>query len=129
MPRYAVRIPGRASHTVRSLCAAAGIECRASGAWIERPIDVRRDRPFDFCAEPGGYGKVRITLPASDPVTAARDALCVLAYGLHDLVAKESIRGQTWSRVAPPLGRPKQRKSMPGKERQRRFRLRRAAST
>ena len=51
-----------------------------------------------------GDGAVLIEIPKqslndADARDVARCALLVLAYHLHDLVAKESVRGQSWARA------------------------------
>lgn len=73
--------------------------------------------------EPGNYGKVKIIASfPRDKRKKARLALYILAYGLFDLVARESIRGSPWAKINPPAGRPRIAKAMSNAERQRRFR-------
>lgn len=126
LPKYVPRLDGSATHSLRTLCEAAGVPCRASGEWTERPIEILAADRMAITAEPGGYGKVRLEFPADSPQGVARTALAILAYGLHDLVAKQSIAGQAWSRAAPPMGRPKAARAMTPKERQKIFRARKA---
>ena len=57
-----------------------------------------------------------------DPIEQAKLALYILAHGLHDLVAKESIKGLSWTKPMPPTGRPKKMRALSNKERQKRFR-------
>jgi hypothetical protein len=126
-PRYRAVLPLPAAGTVsvRELCAAAGVPCRASGGWTERRIQVVRADGYDIEAEPGGWGTVRIAVPRRlKPGEAYRHALAALAFGLMDLVARESIRGQRWARPAPPRGRPATGTAWSNAERQRAYRHR-----
>jgi hypothetical protein len=79
---------------------------------------------LQISAEPGEWSAVQIGIPKSGKRDAARLALAVLAYAIHDVVAKQSIVGQSWARVAPPRGRIASGTAMSLAERQRRFRLR-----
>jgi hypothetical protein len=127
--RYAPRLtlsPG--ATTLRALCESAGVVCKASGAWTERVVDIVTGDTLEIVAEPGDGAPVRISLPANDHRSAARLALAVMAYGLHDLVAKESIRGASWTRIALPRGRIPSGAALTTRERQRRFRARRSGA-
>ena len=108
--------------TLQQLCADAGVRVRASGAWTQRRVEIVKGRSLSVTAEPGDNGQVKIALAHTTDQSDARTALAVMAYVLHDLVAKESIRGASWSRVALPRGRPKTGQALTLAERQRRFR-------
>ncbi len=51
-----------------------------------------------------------------------------MAYGMHDLVAKQSIAGKDWAGIGNPKGRPRGGRPMSNSERQKKFRERRAAT-
>ena len=110
--------------SIKALCELAGIECRASGAWTGREIETIEGGKLRVTAEPGDWGRVRIEIPKGDPQKQALLALAVLAYGMHDLVAKQSLLGNKLISVAPPRGRPRKARPLSGSERQRRFRER-----
>lgn len=111
------------AQSLRSLCEDAGVPCRASGAWTERRIVVVAGLRYRIEAEAGGYGLVKVEVPADlTPLDQKRHALGALAYGLMDLVARESLRGAVWARPAKPRGRPSRGMALSTKERQRRYR-------
>jgi hypothetical protein len=110
---------------LRGLCALAETPCQASGRWTERPVELA-DGPWAITATAASWGNVRITLPLTGHQRDdARQALCALAYGLHDLVARECVRGALWSRPRCPPGRRPSGQAMSAAERQMRFRCRR----
>jgi hypothetical protein len=78
-----------------------------------------------ICAEPGPWGKVKIEVPSSKEARRFAIALEALAYGLHDVVARESIRGSHISSVRPRMGRPKKGSQRSNRQRQRDYRERR----
>ena len=84
--------------------------------------DLDDDLPLEL---PGDWAEVRLQVPGTGE-TGARQALGYLAYELHDLVAKESIRSQTWAVIAPPRGRPRRGRALTAAERQARYRERHA---
>lgn len=108
--------------TLRDLCGLAGVSCRASGPWVERRIRPFEAETVTIRAEPGDWGRVEVGLPELTVVLRARGALLVLAYGLHDLVARQSVQGADWARLRPPRGRAKSGRALSNNERQRRFR-------
>lgn len=131
-PEYVPSLPRRRMRTLFELCAVAGVACRASGAWTNRPVGVGFDPQFPLgCiqAEPQ-RGAVRISVPegyAASELLMARYALGAMAFALFDLVSRESIRGAGWISIAPPRGRPAAARAMSNRERQRLFRQRRRA--
>ena len=108
--------------TLRELCELAGVRCKATGAFTDRKVELAEGEEIRVLAEPGDWGRVKIFLKTGSKKSMAMQALIVMAYGLHDLVAKESIRGESWVKLKAPVGRPKCTKPLLNKERQRRFR-------
>ena len=106
-PVYVRQIRGR-TRSIEELCRLAGVECRAFGKWVSRPIVIRAvgDR-IRVASEPGDWGVVEVTVPASVQLQQerARLALGALAYSLFDGVARASVAGHEWSRAALPRGR------------------------
>jgi hypothetical protein len=93
--------------TLRELLASAEAPCRASGRWTERQI-LLAVGDDEVLREPGEWGLVRIGIKErSTERDAARYALLVLAYSLMDIVARESIRGECWTKPSSPRGRPR----------------------
>lgn len=123
---YAPHLPLNNPLTVSELCAMAGVRCRASGAWTKRQVEVVFGNRIQVIAEPGDWGNVQIVVKIKSKVEGYRFALAIMAYSIQDLVAKESIKGTPWSRIAIPRGRPKTGQALTTKERQRRFRATRA---
>ncbi len=124
-PVYVRHIRGR-SRTIAQLCRAAGVECRAYGNWVNRPVVIRAaGESIRVVAEPGDWGMVEITVPASvqSEQERARLALGALAYSLFDGVARASVAGHEWSRAALPRGRqPGTARAKSNAERQKAFR-------
>ena len=115
--------------TLRQLCADAGIPCRASGAWCDRMVTYYEADCMEIWAMPGPQGSVLMSLPKGmTKKENARMALLVMAYGLFDGVARESVRGVDWARKIKPAGRPKSCLAMSNKERQRAWRARKLSS-
>lgn len=126
-PGYRPRLEQAPQATVRQLCERAGVACKASGARCERGVSWKKGRELAIEAEPGHVGRVHVVLPSnkarSDQV-AARNLLLVLAHGLHDGVAKESVRGVDWARRIAPCGRPRALRPKTNAQRQRDWRAR-----
>jgi len=123
--RYVRRLAiSKRARTLRALCETAGVECKASGNWTDRIVDLIDGDRILIAAEPGDWSAVQISLPQQDQRIAARIALAVMAYVLHDLVAKQSIMGANWSRVSAPRGRKRSGSALSTAERQRRYRVR-----
>jgi len=114
------------ARSIKQLCEQAGITCKASGKWVARQVEIIPGAEPQVSAEPGDWGKVQITLPAKYSLKKrARLALAILAYRFHDLVAKQSIKDHDWARITPPPGRPRSKKALSNRERQRLFQARR----
>jgi hypothetical protein len=122
-PQYLPVLLFEQAITIRELCEQAGVPCRASGAWTERKVEIR-EGSFAIHAEPGDWGGVRIFLPPGTQRKRARCALSVLAYALHDLVAKQSIVGAQWAGPEIPRGRQRSGQAKSNAERQKSFRAR-----
>lgn len=117
-------LDARRGRPVRDWLARAGAPCRASGAWVERRVVVVRGAAL-VERQPGEWGNVRIGVPRGlDPRAEARLVVGALAYGIGDLVCRESLRGAPWARPRPPRGRPRSGAALSGRERQRAFRAR-----
>jgi hypothetical protein len=123
-PQYRVKIRLKQALSLRQLCELAHVQCRASGAWVERKIEIVRAKDLQIIAEPGSWGNVRIEIPDSSYSNRFALALNILAYGLHDLVARESIRGTDLSVVRPHRGRPRRGSAKSNRQRQRELRRR-----
>jgi hypothetical protein len=122
--RILVSIDRTGEIPLRKLIERAGLSCRASGSWAERGIVLMPGRD-DILREPGSAGRVAIGVPAAaSPRAQARHAVAALAYGVMDVVARESIRGAAWARVKTPPGRPRRGLAKSTAQRQREYRSR-----
>ena len=110
--------------SIAELCQRVNIPCLASGDWTQRKVEIRHGEILIIEAEPGDWGAVRLTIKKSTKTKEAQTALLILAYALHDLVAKESIKNLPWSKVPVPRGRIRTGKALSNAERQRIFRER-----
>lgn len=107
IPRYSNRLSEDGARPLSEICALAGIPCRASGMMARRLVVVL---PSNEGGQPSiqaratTWGVVHIRVPAQVKTERgrARYALGALAFGLHDVAAKESIRRMRWSRAADP---------------------------
>jgi hypothetical protein len=125
-PQILEHVSSAGARTLRSLLAEAGAPCRASGPFTERPIRVIAGEPGLLQKEPGDWTVVVVGVPSGlSERDAARHAAAVLAYGLMDVVARESLRGLPWAKPAPPRGRPRRGEAVSNRERQRAHRQRR----
>jgi hypothetical protein len=110
--------------TLSELCSLAQVSCKASGEWTQRLVEIVEGDELRIIAEPGPWGKVKIEAPSSKEVRRFAIALEALAYGLHDVVAREGIRGSNISPVRPRTGRPKKGSQRSNRQRQRDYRER-----
>ncbi len=122
-PVYVKRLKLVNPITLTKLCKLAGVSCAASGDWVNRKIDLIESNTFQVVCEPGDWSAVRIELPDKKLEERARLALTALAYSLHDLVARQSLKGAKWNTIVAPRGRPKLKAALSNRERQRRFRI------
>lgn len=102
IPRYTSTPARQDTIPLHELCKLAGVSCRASGKWIERPICLQKDTTGGigqiFC-EPGNTGTVTLFVPSNYAETEqdmARWGLGAMAYSVFDLVARESIKNALW---------------------------------
>ena len=123
-PKVVASLSLRHPVSLEQHCANLGLRCRGSGAWTKRMIEVRYKTELEIQVEPGDWGSVLIMAPTKAAADRSQLALYILAYGLHDLVAKESIRHTSIAEISPPVGRPRISRALSTKERQRRFRAR-----
>lgn len=124
-PHYVQQIHKGNFLPLGQLCQCAGVKCAASGSWTERKVDIKYGNLLRIEVEPGDWGAVRIVMKKSTKLAEARLALLVLAYSLHDLVAKQSIIGAPWARVPIPSGRIKTGMALSNSQRQKIFREKR----
>lgn len=115
-------------YTLRKLCEIGGVQCKATGKWTERLIEVIQGSEIKIFAEPGDWGSIKIEVNYNTIQSRARHALAILAYVFNDLVAKQSIQGEPWTKIELPVGRRKTGKALSNKERQERFRQRQVES-
>ena len=122
---YTPTLPAGNAQGLASLCAQAGVPCRASGAWCQRQVSWAEGEEMAIQATPGSMGQVHVVLPKKlPPRERARWLLVVMAYAVFDGVARESVRGVDWSRNITPRGRPKAPRAKTNAERQRAWRER-----
>jgi hypothetical protein len=130
VPRLRSRVLARQRRfwPLREVCARAGVLCRASGPWTERPIGLVAWRSAEIVAEASPRTAVLVRVPRPiwrrGPAARARFALEALAYVLMDLVARESVRGRREFRCTHRPGRPRTGAAISNRDRQRRFRAR-----
>ena len=124
-PRIVAHIDTRGAHSLRELLAEAGAPCLASGPWTERLVRIVPSGQRRIDKEPGDWTPVCVHVTAGlSGRDAARFAAAAMAYGLMDLVARQSIRGQQWAKPARPRGRPPTGAARSNRERQRAYRSR-----
>ena len=124
----AAALPGGRRSTVRQLCRAAGVECRVVGAPAERCV-ILAEAPLPRALRtPGPLGPVWLGLPRGDSRRRALQALGLLAYGVFDYCARESLRGLPIARPTAGPGRPRTGTALSAAERQRRYRGRRGVA-
>lgn len=88
IPKYTAKINRDAKWlSLLDLCREAGIPCCASGAWVNRMVAREFNTEMSILVEPGDTGRVLLAMPD----TGAMAALEVMAYAMHDGVAKQSI--------------------------------------
>ena len=131
-PKYVPFVPDEGAIPLHELCERAGVPCRASGEWTRRPVVIARANDEDGNIVVDVHrGTVQVGVPTrwdGTDILAARYALGALAYGLFDLVARESITGQPWARIKRPPGPRRSGTASTSRERQRRYRVRHAAA-
>lgn len=122
-PAYVRQIFDTASfQSLKEWCEQAHIPCKASGDWTNQRLGLI-DKAL-LCIEIDSLGQIGIggLESGKTPTKIAQDVLCIAAYHLHNLVAKESVRGYLWAKVTAPTGRVRQVRVKSNAERQRTFR-------
>ncbi len=125
IPKNVETLP-EGGESLRAWCDAAGVVCRASGAWVERRVigmpsiePAIRRVPLN--------GAVEIGVPAhhaKSRQSIARYVLGAMAFAIFDHVARETIRGREWSKIEAPRGRRKSGVAQSNRLRQANFRRR-----
>ncbi|MFN0062928.1 MAG: hypothetical protein ACKVPX_10480 [Myxococcaceae bacterium] len=124
-PTYVAHLPrGVKFKALRAWCALAGVPCRASGRWAERPVAAHTTRSDGILAEATPGTAVVVNVKPASPEAVARQVIAALAYGLMDGAARASIAGAPWSKPSAKAGRPRTGRALTSRERQRRFRQR-----
>lgn len=88
--------------SLKEVCERAGVACRASGKWVNRPIFLSFDQHNEKILAEGthSYHAVHIVCKHRDPVEQAKWALGALAYStLFDGVARASIKCAHWKNI------------------------------
>ncbi len=129
-PQYLPFVPSDGAIPIHELCERAGLPCKASGEWAKCLIIVVR------CNDDDGHvvvdvtkGLIRVEVPkrwGGTDALDARYALGALAYSLFNLVARESIKGQEWAKIARSPGPRRSGAALTSRERQQRYRARHA---
>ena len=127
-PKYRPFVSPDGAIPLYDLCDRAGVPCKASGEWTRRAVVmVPSDDDDGSITVDVAHGTVAIGVPmhwGGTDVQDARYALGALAYGLFDLVARESIKGQPWAQIRRPPGPRRTGTALTNTERQRRYRAR-----
>lgn len=129
IPQFVQSIAPTERQALREVLKTAGLACRASGPWTNRQVVISPMQDSELCIqrEPGDWGCVLIGVPFDlDEQDQARYAVAALAYGLMDLVARQSIAGASWARPSMPRGRALSGRAQTGAQRQRAYRARKA---
>ena len=91
IPEYVTALSRDGMQPLHAICTQAGVVCKASGDWINRPVALVFDANLPdgyIWAEPQG-GAVRIAVPpeyVESPQSMARYGLGALAFALFDQV-------------------------------------------
>jgi hypothetical protein len=110
--------------TLRALCERAGLACRVSGPPARRRVRLADGPALRALRKPGPLSDVWLAVPRGDPKKRALQALGLLAYGVLDYGARETLRGLPIACPSPGPGRPASGRALSSAERQRRHRMR-----
>jgi len=121
-PQVSLALPEGADVTLGELCAAAGVRCRVTGISASRPLKIAPARELSAVRLPGQLSPVWLGVPDGPPERRAMLALGLLAYGVFDYAARETLRGIPKSRAVAEPGRPRTGRALTSAERQRRHR-------
>jgi hypothetical protein len=108
--------------TLRELCERAGVACRVSGPAAHRGLRLCEGPELRALRRPGPLADVWLAVPPGKPRRRALIALGLLAYGVFDYGARETLRGLPVARPTPGPGRPASGRALSSAERQRRHR-------
>lgn len=117
-------LPAGSRVTVAALCRRAGIPCHVTGPPARRPVRLAVSKLLRAVRLPGPFGEVWLGVPRGARRRVALVALGMLAYGVFDYTARESLRGVAAGRPGPGRGRPRTGRALSNAERQRRYRSR-----
>jgi len=120
--------PGR-SVSFRELCEEAGVSCRVTGMSADRSLKISLAGELSAARMPGNLSPVWLGVPRGPARRRALLALGLLAYGVFDYAARETLRGLPESRAENAAGRPRTGQALTGAERQRRYRQKRKSKT
>ena len=125
IPTYVSRIRSGRFVPLKHWCRRAGLACKASGRFVERPIALKRCQCPAILVEAAPFHRVQIGVPHNwTAISAARYVMAALAFALMDVVARQSIAGAVWAKPTAKVGRPKTGRARNNRERQRRLRSR-----
>lgn len=113
-------IVGDVRLSMKSLCEQAGIHCRVTGQAAERRVVIQKIEQNDLIISraPGEFGAVCVSTNNHDPLFV----LGVLAYGVNDYAARETVCGRGLFGVRKTLGRPRTGRALLDSERKRKAR-------
>ncbi len=113
-------IDGGVRLSIRLLCEQSGIPCRVTGPASERRVVVKELEQNDLTVSkaPGEFGTVCVSTNNPDPLFV----LGVLAYGVNDYAARETVCGRGLFGVQKALGRPRTGRALLESERKRKAR-------
>jgi hypothetical protein len=113
-------IDGAVRLSIRKLCEQAGIPCRVTGQAAERQVVIRETEQNGLIVSraTGEFGSVCVSTNNLDPLFV----LGVLAYGVNDYAARETVCGRGLFCVQKTLGRPRTGRALLESERKRKAR-------
>ncbi len=120
----AATLPAGEGLTVRELCGLAGVACRVTGAPAERRVRLGEASVLRAIRAPGPLSEVWLGVPPAQARARALTAVGLLAYGVLDYCARESLRGLAIAKPSAGRGRPISGRAIVAADRQRRYRER-----
>jgi hypothetical protein len=123
-PEISLVLPEGEPVTFQALCDLAKVKCKVSGISTHRPLRIALARELCSVRLPGQLSPVWLGIPRGAPRRRALLALGVLAYGVFDYAARETLRGLPESRASAGPGRPRKTRPLTVAERQSRHRER-----
>jgi len=128
-PEINLTLPAGKRTTLKGLCVLAGVECRVTGLGAERTIFMASSQRMQIVRRPGALSDIWLGVPPGTTKRRSLLALGMLAYGIFDYGARETLRGLPESRATLGAGRPRSPRALTNVERQRRYRIRRSGSS